>query len=127
MEININNNINLDLEERSEPWARRCLDGLCGHVGDVLCDGWHESVEEDRLITPEEYNELAPSIAEEFIKRWLAKMGDGMCNRMIAEILRADAKHLEKAWKETSPEFKKHTNAHYRKQWDALKAKAVTA
>ncbi len=36
-------------------------------------------------------------------------------------------KALEKAWKETSPEFKKHTNAHYRKQWDGLKAKAVTA
>ena len=55
-------------------------------------------LEEYRLITPEEYNELTPSVAEEFVKRWLAKMGNGMCNRMVAEMLRADAKYLEKAW-----------------------------
>lgn len=109
MEINNNNTINinnLDLKERSEPWARRCLDGLCGHVGDVLCakriaeDGWHESVEEDRLLTPEEYNELAPSIAEEFVNRWVKNRGNRVLERMMAEMLRAEAKYLVKAWDE---------------------------
>jgi hypothetical protein len=107
MEINNNdNNINNNNLERSEPWARRCLDGECGHVGDVLCakriavDGWHESVEEDRLMTPEEYNQLGPSIAEEFVKRWLTKMGGGTCSKLMADSLRTDAKHLTKAWEE---------------------------
>ena len=110
MEINNDNNINninnLDLKERSEPWARRCLDGLCGHVGDVLCakriaeDGWHDSVEEDRLLTPEEYNELAPSIAEEFVNRWVKNRGNRVLERMMAEMLRAEAKYLVKAWDE---------------------------
>jgi hypothetical protein len=53
-----------------------------------------------RLMTPEEYNQLEPSVAEESVKQWLAKMGGGMCSKLMADSLRTDAKHLTKAWEE---------------------------
>jgi hypothetical protein len=80
MSININNiksinhyQIGLDNDEKM---ARLCLAGTCGHGTEDRCsrriatDGWHESLEENRLMTVREYMMMAPSEAEEFIKRW---------------------------------------------------------
>jgi hypothetical protein len=98
---NIENNNHLDLEPRSEAWARWCLDGHCSHGEEDMCakhiatDAWHESLEEGRLLTVEEYRELAPSIAEEFVKRWLKEQGGGVCSQMTVNYLREDIKNAE--------------------------------
>jgi len=77
----INNyRINLDKEERE---AQACLRNECGHGEEDRCVrhiaecGWHESMEENRLLTVEEYMTMAPSVAEEFVKRWIKQGGDG--------------------------------------------------
>jgi hypothetical protein len=61
----------------------------------IATDAWHESLEEGRLLTVEEYRELAPSIAEEFVKRWLKEQGGGVCSQMTVNYLREDIKNAE--------------------------------
>jgi len=98
---NIENNNHLDLEPRSEAWARWCLDGHCSHDEDELCakqiatDGWYEGIEECRLMTVEEYRGMAPSIAEEFLKRWLKEQGGGLCSQLTVDSLRKNAAEAE--------------------------------
>jgi hypothetical protein len=100
IENTINNN-HLDLEPRSEAWARWCLDGNCSHDEDELCakqiatDGWYEGIEEGRLMTVEEYRGMAPSIAEEFLKRWLKDQGGGLCSQLTVDSLRKNAAEAE--------------------------------
>ena len=83
--------IKLDNEEKM---ARLCLGGKCGHGTEDRCarniatEGWHESVEENRLMTVQEYMEMAPTIAEEFVNLWLKK-NSGLCSRIMADDLRA--------------------------------------
>ena len=54
--------------------AQACLGGWCEHGSEDRCarniatEGWHECVEEKRLLTVQEYMSMAPSLAEEFIK-----------------------------------------------------------
>jgi hypothetical protein len=78
--------------ENEEKMAQLCLQGKCGCGTEDRCSskiathGWHESVEENRLMTVREYMTLAPSEAEEFIKRW---GGDG------ADELRAEVAALK--------------------------------
>jgi len=97
----IENNNHLNLEPRSEAWARWCLDGHCSHDEDELCakhiatDGWYEGIEEGRLMTVEEYRGMAPSIAEEFLKRWLKDQGGGLCSQLTVDSLRKDVTEAE--------------------------------
>ena len=67
-------------DEVIEGWGgdRPCgcyiYDGACG--GEMCgkeSEPWHESVEEDRLLTPDEYNRLPREIAERLVTNWLAK------------------------------------------------------
>jgi len=82
MSINIKsiNHYQIKLDN-NEKMARLCLEGKCGHGTEDRCarniatEGWHESVEENRLMTVQEYMMMAPSEAEEFVKRW---GGDGV-------------------------------------------------
>jgi hypothetical protein len=82
MSINIKsiNHYQIKLDN-NEKMAQLCLEGKCGHGTEDRCarniatEGWHESVEENRLMTVQEYMMMAPSEAEEFIKRW---GGDGV-------------------------------------------------
>jgi len=90
--ISINHyKINLDNEERE---AQRCLRNECGHgeedrcVRHIATCGWHESVEEKRLLTVEEYMCMAPSVAEEFVKLWLRDNNE-VSSHIMADNLRA--------------------------------------
>ena len=89
--------IKLDNEEKM---ALLCLGGKCGHGTEDRCarniatEGWHESVEDNRLMTVQEYMEMAPSIAEEFVKLWLKK-NSGLCSRIMADNLRAKVAALK--------------------------------
>jgi hypothetical protein len=90
--ISINHyKINLDNEERE---AQRCLRNECGHgeedrcVRHIATCGWHESVEEKRLLTVEEYMTMAPSVAEEFVKVWLRDNNE-VSSHIMADNLRA--------------------------------------
>jgi len=89
--------IKLDNEEKM---ARLCLEGKCGHGTEDRCaqkiatEGWHECVEEKRLLTVGEYMTLAPSVAEEFVKLWL-KENSGVCSRIMADNLRAKVAALK--------------------------------
>lgn len=96
--ISINHyKINLDNKERE---AQRCLRNECGHGEEDRCTrnistcGWHESVEENRLMTVQEYMCMAPSVAEEFVKRWLND-NSGVCSRIMADNLRAKVAELK--------------------------------
>jgi len=90
--ISINHyKINLENKERE---AQRCLRNECGHGDEDRCtrkiatEGWHECVEEKRLLTVHEYMTMAPSVAEEFVKLWL-RDNSGVCSRIMADNLRA--------------------------------------
>jgi hypothetical protein len=89
--------INLDNEERE---AQRCLRNECEHgeedrcVRNIATEGWHECVDEGRLLTVQEYMTLAPSVAEEFVKRWL-RDNSGLCSRIMADNLRAKVAALK--------------------------------
>ena len=90
--ISINHyKINLENKERE---AQRCLRNECGHGDEDRCtrkiatEGWHESVEDNRLMTVQEYMTMAPSVAEEFVKLWL-RDNSGVCSRIMADNLRA--------------------------------------
>ena len=96
--ISINHyRINLENEELH---AQACLGGWCEHGTEDRCarkiatEGWHECVEEGRLLTVQEYMCMAPSIAEEFVKRWL-KDNRGLCSIIMAENLRKDVAALK--------------------------------
>ena len=102
MSINIGKSINkylINLEEE-EKQAQACLRNECGHseedqcARDIAVNGWHESVGEKRLLTAGEYMELAPTVAEEFVKRWL-KDNSGLCSRIMADNLRKDVADLK--------------------------------
>jgi hypothetical protein len=86
--------------ENEEKMAQLCLQGKCGHGTDDRCaqkiatEGWHECVEENRLMTVQEYMMLAPSVAEEFVKLWLKK-NSGLCSRIMADNLRAKVEALK--------------------------------
>lgn len=60
--------------ENEELLAQACLGGWCRHGSEDRCartivtEGWHDCVEEKRLLTVREYMCMAPSLAEEFIK-----------------------------------------------------------
>lgn len=95
--ISINHyRINLENEELL---AQACLGGWCDHGTEDRCarkiatEGWHECVEEGRLLTVQEYMCMAPSIADEFVKRWL-KDNRGLCSIIMAENLRKDVAAL---------------------------------
>ena len=89
--------IKLDNEERL---AQACMRGECGHGTEDQCarniatEGWHECVEEKRLLTVREYMELAPTVAEEFVKLWM-KDNNGLCSRIMVENLRKDVADLK--------------------------------
>lgn len=96
--ISINHyQIKLDNEERL---AQMCMRNECGHGTEDRCarkiatEGWHECVEEKRLLTVREYMCMAPSLAEEFVKRWLKDNG-GLCGIIMAENLRKDVAALK--------------------------------
>jgi len=82
--------IKLDNEERL---AQACMRGECGHGTEDQCarkiatEGWHECVEEKRLLTVQEYMSMAPSVAEEFVKLWM-KDNNGLCSRIMVDNLR---------------------------------------
>ena len=86
--------------EKEELLAQACLGGWCEHDGENKCarniatEGWHECVEEGRLLTVQEYMCMAPSLAEEFVKRWL-KDNSGLCGIIMAENLRKDVAALK--------------------------------
>jgi hypothetical protein len=91
--ISINHfKINLDNEERE---AQKCLRNECGHgeedrcVRNIATEGWHECVEEKRLLTVQEYMCMAPSVAEEFVKLWL-RDNSGLCSIIMVENLRKE-------------------------------------
>ena len=97
--ISINHyKINLDKEERE---AQQCLRGDCGHGEEERCVrhiatcGWHESVEEKRLLTVQEYMTMAPSVADQFVKRWLWEEGDIKDNIKAVKMLRAEVAKLK--------------------------------
>jgi hypothetical protein len=96
--ISINHyRINLENEELL---AQACLGGWCEHGTEDRCarkiatEGWHECVEEGRLLTVQEYMCMAPSVADEFVKRWL-KDNRGLCSIIMAENLRKDVAALK--------------------------------
>jgi hypothetical protein len=82
--------INLENKERE---AQRCLRNECGHGEEDRCtrkiatEGWHECVEEKRLLTVHEYMMMAPSVAEEFVKLW-QRDNSGLCSRIMVDNLR---------------------------------------
>jgi len=82
--------INLENEEKM---VQLCLQDKCGCGTEDRCaqkiatEGWHECVEDNRLMTVQEYMTMAPSVAEEFIKLWL-KDNSGLCSRIMVEELR---------------------------------------
>ena len=86
--------------EKEELLAQACLGGWCEHgtedrcVRKVATEGWSDCVEEGRLLTVQEYMCMAPSIAEEFIKRWL-KENSGLCSLIMADNLRKDVAALK--------------------------------
>jgi hypothetical protein len=86
--------------ENEEKMARLCLQGQCGHGTEDRCaskiatEGWHECVEQKRLLTVGEYMTLAPSVAEEFVKLWL-RDNSGVCSRIMADKLRKDVAGLK--------------------------------
>jgi hypothetical protein len=51
-------------------------------------------VEEKRLLTVREYMELAPTVAEEFVKLWM-KDNNGLCSRIMVDNLRAKVAELK--------------------------------
>jgi len=89
--------IKLDNEEKM---AQLCMRNECGHGTEDRCalkiatEGWHESVEEKRLLTVQEYMSMAPTNAEEFVKRWL-RDNSGLCSRIMADNLRAKVAALK--------------------------------
>jgi hypothetical protein len=96
--ISINHyKINLENKERE---AQQCMRNECGHSEEDQCtrkiatEGWHECVEEKRLLTVQEYMCMAPSVAEEFVKLWL-RDNSGVCSRIMADNLRAKAAALK--------------------------------
>jgi len=91
--ISINHyRINLENEELH---AQACLGGWCEHGSEDMCarkiatEGWHECVEEGRLLTVQEYMCMAPSVAEEFVKLWLRDNSD-LCSLIMVENLRKE-------------------------------------
>jgi len=91
--ISINHyRINLENEELQ---AQACLGGWCSHgeedrcVRNIATEGWHECVEEKRLLTVQEYMCMAPSVAEEFVKLWL-RDNSGLCSIIMVENLRKE-------------------------------------
>jgi hypothetical protein len=80
--------------EKDEAWAKKCMGGNCSHeetdhcARRIVTSGWHESVEEKRIPTVLECMQMAPSMAEGFIQRWLNDQGDGVCNRLVAQYTR---------------------------------------
>jgi hypothetical protein len=89
--------INLENEEKM---AQLCMQGKCGHGTDDRCaqkiatEGWHECVEENRLLTVGEYITLPPTVAEEFVKLWM-KDNSGLCSRIMVDNLRKDVAALK--------------------------------
>jgi hypothetical protein len=86
--------------ENEELLAQACLGGWCEHCAEDRCarkiatEGWHECVEEGRLLTVQEYMCMAPSLAEEFVKRWM-KDNSGLCSLIMVENLRKDVAALK--------------------------------
>lgn len=86
--------------ENQEKMAQLCLQGKCGCGTEDRCaikiatEGWHECVEEKRLLTVQEYMSMAPSVAEEFVKLWL-KENSGLCSRIMADELREKVAELK--------------------------------
>jgi hypothetical protein len=80
--------------EQEEAWAKKCVAGDCLHeetdhcARRIVTSGWHESVEENRIPTVMECMQMAPSVAEGFIQRWLNEQGNGLCNRLVAQYTR---------------------------------------
>ena len=66
-----------DEEWNTDDWAYDCLTDKCSHSEHERCgkrivsEGWHESIDENRLMTREEYRSLAPIIAMKLIERWV--------------------------------------------------------
>jgi hypothetical protein len=66
-----------DEEWNTDDWAYNCLTDKCSHSDDERCgkrivsEGWHESIQYNRLMTREEYRSLAPIIAAQIIQRWV--------------------------------------------------------
>jgi len=96
--ISINHfKINLDNKERE---AQTCMRNECDHgeedrcVRNIATVGWHESVEEKRLLTVQEYMTMAPSVAEEFIKLWL-RDNSGTCSLIMVDNLRKKVADLK--------------------------------
>jgi hypothetical protein len=71
-----------DEEWNTDDWANHCLTDKCSHSEDERCakrivsEGWHESIQYNRLMTREEYRSLAPIIASKFIERWVNMQTD---------------------------------------------------
>ena len=86
--------------ENEERMAQLCMQGKCGCGTEDRCalkiatEGWHECVEEKRLMTVQEYMELAPTVAEEFVKMWM-KDNNGLCSRIMVDSLRAKVAELK--------------------------------
>lgn len=86
--------------ENEERLAQACMRNECGHGTEDRCarniatEGWHECVEEKRLLTVREYMELAPTVAEEFVKLWM-KENNGLCSIIMVENLRKDVAALK--------------------------------
>ena len=89
--------IKLDNEEQL---AQACMRGECGHGTEDRCaqkiatEGWHECVEEKRLLTVHEYMMLPPTVAEEFVKLWM-KDNNGLCSRIMVDNLRNEVADLK--------------------------------
>ena len=86
--------------ENEELLAQACMRGECGHGTEDRCalkiatEGWHECVEEKRLLTVREYMTLPPTVAEEFVKLWM-KENSGLCSRIMVDNLRKDVAALK--------------------------------
>ena len=89
--------IKLDNEELL---AQACMRNECGHGTEDRCtrniatEGWHECMEEKRLLTVQEYMSMAPTVAEEFVKLWM-KDNNGLCSRIMVDNLRKDVAALK--------------------------------
>jgi len=57
---------------------------------------WHESVEENRILTIDEYDAMPRHIADIFVSQWISKQADKETANHMASILRDNEKRIKK-------------------------------
>jgi hypothetical protein len=78
----------------NDEWVERCVNYECSHHAGQRCgrviikNGWHESRDENRLLTVEEYVSMPWRIAESFVNRWVSDQADKETALHMADALR---------------------------------------